>query len=122
MRTRGQERSAYALEQVCRIPQGKKKEDFTSFSAGVPAMILQNGLGQTVAFLCAKAKGDVEDKHYRMVEIIKMWIAQSRGESIADHKDFIRLLSERDQGYYLSVQQEVLRLLEWVKRYANAGM
>ncbi len=121
MRTRGQERSAFALREVCEIPENIKK-DFASFSAGVPAMILQNGLGQTFAFLCAKSKDDTKDKHYLMAEIIKKWISEYRSETIRSHKEFIQLLSERDQEFYFSVQKEVLLFLEWVKRYANAEL
>mgnify|MGYP000985804818 CR=1 FL=1 len=117
MNTRGQQRSAYALEMVSAVPENKKK-DFATFSAGVPAMILQNGLGQTLAFLCSKGT----DKHTIMLEIIKNWVARVLRVSNQNDREFIRGISAMEQSQYLEAQQEVLRLLEWVKRYANAGL
>ena len=56
MRTLGQERSQFALE---RIIGGKSKinedvKSFTSFTAGAPTVILQNGFGQAMAFWLSK--------------------------------------------------------------------
>lgn len=81
-------------------------------------MILQNGLGQTMAFLCAKGT----NKHTIMLEIIRSWVARCMNIAGRDDREFIHSISSMDQNTYLETQQETLRLLEWVKRYANAGL
>ncbi|HHO74856.1 MAG TPA: type III-B CRISPR module-associated protein Cmr5 [Deltaproteobacteria bacterium] len=117
MNTMGQQRSAFALKKVSEI-RPDLKEKFEPFSAGMPAMILQNGLGQSMAFLIAKGT----DTHTTMFEIIQEWLDNAKCISSAGGKDFIGKLSEVEQSKYLLAQKETLKLLEWVKRYANAGI
>ena len=135
MRTLGQKRAEYALEKVLEIPEGKKK-DFKSFSAGAPSMILQNGFGQALAFWLSKGtdknlKINEEDKHVVLFDIIWKWLPLEKEDvknSFIDkgkaktRPEFVRQLSCMEQTEYFSAQRESLSLLEWVKRYANAGL
>ncbi len=116
MRTIGQERASYALEKVLNLKCDRK--DFKSFSAGVPSMILQNGFGQVLAFLLAKGT----DKHIVMFEIIKEWLVRNHLAQGEDKEKFVRSLNNMSQQDYLMAQNEALKLLEWVKRYANADL
>ena len=122
MRTLGQKRAEYALEKVLKIPEGKKKEDFKSFSAGAPSTILQNGFGQALAFWISKAKGD--DKHSILFKMVKDWLIVNDFVKPQNNSDagFIKALSEMEQSGYHAAQKEALALLEWVKRYANADL
>jgi CRISPR-associated protein, Cmr5 family len=117
MRTLGQERAEFALNKVVDIPQDKK-EKFKPFSAGAPSMILQNGFGQAIAFWISKGKGE----HIEMFNIVKNWLCQNNLASGQNKRDFILNISQMDQSKYLTAQKETLALLEWVKRYANAGL
>ncbi len=117
MRTIAQERAEYALDKVLELDNGLR-EDFKTFSEGIPSMILQNGFGQVLAFLLAKGK----PKHIKMLEIIKGWLTDKRiglaeGNNL---EEFIKNINEMSQREYLSAQEETLKLLEWVKRYANS--
>ncbi|AEI15247.1 CRISPR-associated protein, Cmr5 family [Flexistipes sinusarabici DSM 4947] len=127
MRTLGQKRAEYALEKVLTISCDKK--DFKSLSSGVPSMILQNGFGQTMAFLVAKGtdkdmKIKENDKHIVMFRIIKEWLIKELStvgfNKNNNEKEFIKEISQLSQMDYLTAQKETLALLEWVKRYANA--
>ena len=125
MRTLGQKRAEYALGKVLAIPGGKKKEDFKSFSAGAPSMILQNGFGQALAFWLSKGT----DKHITIFDMIKNWLSYEKDDvknsfvtKTENPVDFIKELSGMDQIKYLTAQKETLALLEWVKRYANADL
>jgi len=125
MRTLGQKRAEYALGKVLAIPEGKKKEEFKSFSAGAPSIILQNGFGQALAFWLSKGK----DKHIAVFDMIRNWLSYEKDDiensfvkKTENPVDFIRELSGMDQIKYLSAQKETLALLEWVKRYANADL
>ena len=117
MRTLGQKRAEFALNKVVAI-QPDKKEKFKPFSAGAPSMILQNGFGQALAFWISKAK----DEHMTMFNIVKEWLCQNNFATGQSKTDFIRNISQMDQTKYLTAQKETLALLEWVKRYANAGL
>jgi len=124
MRTLAQKRSEFALEKVLAITTDR--EGFKNFSAGMPAMILKNGFGHALAFCLAKHK----DKHINMFEIVREWLSYNNGIDVTntfvqpnnDHAEFIRLISQMDQNQYLAAQNESLKLLEWVKRYANAEL
>ena len=137
MRTIAQKRAEYALEQVLKIP--KITDDFRSFSASAPSMILQNGFGQTMAFWYQKGSKkdkvrkdiivDTDDKHIRLLNIVKNWLSLKNGDinnkyikKTEEIKIFLAELSKMEQQDYLAAQEETLRLLEWVKRYANAGL
>ncbi|GAB6163715.1 hypothetical protein JCM12298_28750 [Desulfothermus naphthae] len=135
MRTLGQKRAEYALEKV--LKKAVNIDKFDSFVAGAPSQILQNGLGQTLAFWLSKGvkkdkntgqKGfDKQDKHIVLFDIIFEWLNFKEKDicnefipEIEKREKFIEHLNEIDQEKYLTIQKEVLALLEWVKRYAQA--
>jgi CRISPR-associated protein Cmr5 len=121
MNTIGQERSGYALEKV--LQAGTEKTDkFDSFTAGAATMILQNGFGQTMAFWLQKSKDKKNDKHGRLLEIVREWLDKKGVIKSSDSISFIKSLADVKQEEYLAAQKEALALLEWVKRYANAGL
>ena len=125
MRTIAQERARYALDKVLKLNNGLRKE-FKTFSAGIPSMILQNGFGQVLAFLLAKGtdedlKQKKNDKNIEMLKIIREWLVDRVGYAKGVNlKEFIKNISQMSQQEYLSAQEETLKLLEWVKRYANS--
>jgi len=132
MKTMGQQRSAFALQKLKCIQDIDDKDKFASFVAGAPAAILQNGFGQAMAFWLAKAwdkKGKQfkeKDKHYVLYSFIMEWLNKrnmiDRMDPEKDPKVFVTTISNIDQAKYLAAQQETLKFLEWVKRYANAGI
>lgn len=117
MRTLGQKRAEFALNEVINIPQDKK-EKFIPFSAGAPSMILQNGFGQALAFWIAKGN----DEHMMMLNIVQKWLCNNNLAQGQSKTDFLRNLSQMEQTTYLTAQKETLALLEWVKRFAKAEL
>lgn len=118
MRTLGQQRAQFCLEQLEAVPAALR-EEFKPFSAGLPAMILQNGFGQSLAFLQAKGK----DKHKQGFSIITSWLVQCKIVSDAPRDvEILMQISSMDQKNYLHAQKETLAMLEWLKRYANAEL
>jgi len=135
MRTLGQKRAEFALAEILKVQDESLKKDFKNFSAGAPAMILQNGVGQALAFWIAKAtdknlKIKTNDKHYVLFKIVMDWLAYEKGDikntfvkkKPNTPKEFLEEISTLPQDKYLTAQKETLALLEWVKRYANAGL
>jgi len=122
MNTMAQRRAKFALNQVLEITKNKDekaKKDFKSFSAGAPAMILQNGFGQTLAFWLAKGS----DKHTALFRTVKRWLTEeNKFLTKKGDADFMEELHSIDQSKYLVAQNEALALLEWIKRFANAEL
>lgn len=121
--TLGQKRSAFALDQVQKV----EAKNFDKLVAGLPAMILQNGFGQTLAFLLSKAtkQGRLEKNtsHYQAYVIMASWQTKlGRLKKMESPSDVIKEISGMPQSDYLEMQVETLALLEWVKRYANADL
>lgn len=123
IQTKQQKRAAFALKQVKNFKdnQGNDKEfhELANFIVGVPNMILSNGLGQTLAFLLTK-----KDKQKKTFSVIKDWLEDSNNlfftAKANTEMDFLTKFTTVDQKTYLSMQDETLRLVEWLKRYARA--
>jgi len=133
MRTMAQQRAEFALDRVLQsMGRITDKKNFASFIAGAPAMILQNGFGQTLAFWLAKGTKDGRingnDKHILLFDIVKDWLSlkdkdiRNNFASSGERVGLMREISEMQQNKYLSAQSETLSLLEWVKRFANADL
>lgn len=116
--TAAQKRSEFAIDQLAKGVGDQDK--FTKLVKGLPAMILQNGFGQTISFILAKGK----DKTYykKSYEIIAEWLKENKLVKSTKPGEFMIELSKMDQRNYLAAQQESLMLLEWVKRFAAAGL
>lgn len=119
MRTLGQKRAEFALKKVLELKTDK--EDFKNFINGIPTMIIANGFGQCMAFLKAKAKSTGNNKHQAVFDIVKGWLIER--ELITSEQvdsSFLEFLYKMDHREYRAAQEEALRILEWVKRFANA--
>jgi len=123
--TIAQKRSEFALLQLKEIPYNK---DFATLAAGLPSMILQNGFGQTMSFLLSKAteRADgqfrIQDKHYSAFKIIVDWLKKRQILNDGTEGNAVLQLSQMTQTQYLLAQEEAMKVMEWVKRYANSGL
>lgn len=117
MRTKQQERSAFALDQIEEEFGMNLEKTISNFIVGTPTMVLNNGLGQTMAFLLSKGGG----VHVQVFQVIRRWLAREiPALATADNYSFLKQLAVIDQNEYLWAQQETLKILEWLKRYARA--
>jgi len=129
MRSKEQKRSDYALQKLQPFMNGRTTgvaKDLATFIVGTPTMILQNGFGQTMAFLLAKCGGAcgenerLSDKHYFTFRAIAGWSHIINSRVPEDHMGFFQAVSGLDQQEYLTLQEEALKMLQWLKRYAKA--
>lgn len=123
--TLAQERSRFALEKVKNLRDDRKK--FGTFAQGLPAMVKQNGFGQTLAFLLHKGTDeqgnlDHSKEHTQAFEILAAWLEKRQILADTAPAAVMASLSQMSQQDYLRAQEEALALWEWVKRYANAGI
>ncbi|MDD3553721.1 MAG: type III-B CRISPR module-associated protein Cmr5 [Deltaproteobacteria bacterium] len=124
-RTLGQERAQYCLQKLEKLRCDRA--EFKPLTAGLPAMILQNGFGQTLAFLISKEKNKEQkeqngDKHRTAFDIITEWLIKRKLIHQGKPSDILKQISEMEQSKYLQAQKETLAMLEWLKRYANAEL
>lgn len=123
IQTKQQKRARFALQKISEYKNSckdsKEFHDLANFIVRMPNMILSNGLGQTLAFLLSKS-----DKQKKVFSIIKEWIQQNPKNSFyikgEENIDFLKSFCEIEQKKYLEIQNEILRLVEWLKRYARA--
>ncbi|MBW1973516.1 MAG: type III-B CRISPR module-associated protein Cmr5 [Deltaproteobacteria bacterium] len=122
MQTIGQQRAKYALNKLKDIKNNEQK-DYTQNVKGIPAMILQNGLGQALAFLASRTKTE-ENKgivYKKIKDHIGEWV-KDRIYRDQKNKDILRCITEGTAREYLEAQREALEILSWLKRFAEAGM
>jgi CRISPR-associated protein Cmr5 len=119
IQTKQQKRAEFALRELSQYKIGGVPSGHATFIVGMPNMILSNGLGQTLAFL--KAKSSKEERDF-VFNVLKKYIQQefSTFSNTNDDFSFLEKLNSISQSEYIKIQEEVLRMLEWLKRYARA--
>jgi CRISPR-associated protein Cmr5 len=112
MKLLSQERAAYAL---ARVQEAGQNHDYAGLCRDLPATLLQNGLGQSLAFLRSKSKEKAAENLYGD---ISGWLIEKRG--IYGGGDLIEAVIRGDRRDYMVAQEEALELSGWLKRFADA--
>jgi len=120
MRTIEQERAKYAWECVNEVKDEPFAGDYRNIAVKASSLILTNGLGQTLAFLKAKGKGDPADEHEVLFSQISNWLKKQLGIGRDDALEWI--VNDADSHRYRLATMEVLALLQWLKRFAEATL
>jgi len=95
------------------------KGKYGSVVRKLPSYILTNGLGQTLAFLKAKGKGEPGNEH----EILYRHLADWVGSKVHANGDFLDwLVNNATSQQYRLATMEALALLQWLKRFAEAEL
>ena len=120
IQTKQQKRAEFALKALDEFKITGVPSDIATFIVGMPNMILSNGLGQSLAFL--KAKSSKTERNF-VFNVLKKYLCEEYSYEFSkgpDDYSFLKRLNELDQAQYIKMQEEVLRMLEWLKRYARA--
>lgn len=119
-----QERAKRAHEFICQVKgEGEAYETgYKSLTRRLPAMIMVNGLGQALAFLCSK-EGGPEGALY---EHLSQWL-RSKEAPVAwesDKGDLLeRIIDARTTSLtYRQATREALAFTGWLKRFAEARL
>lgn len=108
-----QQRAAYAWKVV----QGQNGE-YGKLAKGAPALIMNNGLMQTLAFYQDKAKAH----HKALNKHIIDWLWERRprrDEGVAPtFEQTMQALQEDDNQTYRKATEETLALLRWIRQFA----
>jgi CRISPR-associated protein Cmr5 len=123
-----QQRAKHALAAI-RDLENKEYGHYVSYVNGLPAAILQNGLGQALATLLAGAKlakklnqrSEDEQARESLYHQISTWLCDSNEDApYSNRNDVLEAITLQDEDGYLRAQAEALAYLEWLKKFANA--
>ncbi len=118
--TKEQERAAKAWEDVAAVQGQSFGGKYGGWVKKLPALVLTNGLGQTLAFLRAKGKGKANAPQ-TLYNHLSTWIM---GE-VAHEKGSLLLLEwlmQQDSATYRRATTEALAFINWLKRFAEAQL
>lgn len=110
-----QERAAFAWD--C-AERGKGSKAFANLTKSAPALIMNNGLMQTLAFYKQKGK----DEHRMLLDNLCEWLGK---QDFSEHggKDFSSVMKKLHSGDSLSYRratEEALAFLKWLRQFASA--
>lgn len=94
----------------------KGKKEYGSLVRGLPAMILSDGLAQTLAFLLAKSKSGESKSHTLAYKQLSDYVCQR----LDANPDLLKWVLEQSSGDYRRAATEALAYLHWLKRFAEA--
>jgi CRISPR-associated protein Cmr5 len=115
------QRARHAYEKVMNL-QKQKYGNYVSYVKGLPATILQNGLGQAMATLLAAAKDNKEDAHKILYCHLQDWLCQGHpyADETTGEKKLMQQITSHGEKEYLVAQAESLAYLNWLKKFAVA--
>jgi CRISPR-associated protein Cmr5 len=118
--TMEQERAAAAWKDIGEVKKKAKEfgDKYKSLAQKMPSYILTNGLGQSLAFLNSKAKGNPTDEHGLLYEHLSKWVRPQVDPSSS--QPLLQWLLENDSHAYRRATTETLAFLTWLKRFAEA--
>lgn len=112
------ERAAFAWQKV----QDCSKE-YENLAKAAPALIMTNGLMQTLAFFASKGKSHHKELNMHIFE----WLGKRLNGSFkleSNHeevfKEVMNFLNDCDSSKYRQATEEVLALLRWIRQFASA--
>ena len=121
------ERAAFVVEKLIAFSKsaGEGKTDnsaICSTIAGFPALIMTNGLGQSLAFLIKKSRKDNRGDVYGLtVETIVEWLNRQGmlKSRPGNYADLLTELTTIEMDRYLASQMETLKLIDALKIYSR---
>jgi len=112
-----QQRAAFAWQRVeqakQKMPEGKYS-DYKNLAKGAPAMIMNNGLMQTLAFYHSKGK----DHHKLLGGDLVAWMSQQFAMP-EEYGELMNGLFEADSSHYRRATEESMHLLRWLRQFAD---
>jgi CRISPR-associated protein Cmr5 len=118
--TEDQKRAAQAWRCIEAVREQTFRKEYKSLAQKLPTLILTNGLGQTLAFLRAKGKGNSGNEHGALYSHLSQWVMkQVKGEA---SDNLLNWIVESDSLAYRRAATESLAFLGWLKRFAEAEL
>jgi CRISPR-associated protein Cmr5 len=119
-----QGRAAYAYQCAQKGASLDKKKEYKSYVKKMPMLIKTNGLGAAVAFAFAKgAKNGVaqeNDPWGVLYDQLEQWIREKGTLGQFPENRLAEKLTGISSADYRAATVEILALLNWIKRFADA--
>lgn len=129
LKTREQERAfdawnkVQSIKNITGIQEPEKfKKRYSGLARSMPAMIQTAGLGQSLAFLRARDKGDkgnTPTAEWKFYCHLSSWI--EKYNQIANN-ELLEWLITRTSDEYRQTTTEIIAYLRWLKRFAEAEL
>jgi len=114
-----QKRATYAWQRVelaqDKMPEGKYS-DYKNLAKGIPAMIINNGLMQTLAFLHSKDK----EHHKLLLADVCTWLHQQLAMPNC-YKMLMPHLFKAKSQTFRQATEESMHMLRWLRQFADTG-
>ncbi len=123
------QRAADALERIRLLQKTGEKEygNYVSFVKALPAVILQNGLGQALAAELASSgtENDTKNGHRCLFHDVCQWLGRNDAmapfpERYSKETGILDALVNGEESVYLQAQHEALAYVAWLKKFAVA--
>lgn len=115
--TTEQERANSAWNHIMQVKSSQK--EYGSLARGLPALIQTNGLGQALAFLRAKGKGERTKAHTMIYNHLSQWVCK-RMDTQNPPQDLLQWIIQQNSGLYRQATNEALAYALWLRRFAEA--
>jgi len=114
--TTEQRRAADAWKKAKESVQKDPKEyvRYVNYAKGLPALIMNSGLMQVMAFLHAKG-----DRHETLAGHLRDWLSQQCGTP-GDFESFMEHLYRADPRDFQAITAEAFEWLKWLRQLAPA--
>ena len=96
------------------------KKEYRSIVMKLPTLIITNGLGQTLAFLRSKGKGDKRKPEDKIYQDIDGWLSKNKNIHWNAKGELIERVIALPSDKFRQVTTETLAYLSWMKRFADA--
>jgi CRISPR-associated protein Cmr5 len=113
--TLDQQRTADAWQ--CAQAQSQSKE-YVNLAKGLPALIMNSGLLQVMAFL--EEKGPKQQHCSVVARDLRAWLRRRFAEVPEDFAGFMRALMNADSSKFQAITAESLAWLRWLRQLAAA--
>ena len=125
-------RAVFALDCVKNAFESPASKEYKSYCMRIPSLIVANGLAATVAFVFAKKndkQGNENKKSansrceaYKLIyQNIFQYVNNYSGGSITNNNDsaLLSYILNLQSAEYRSLTNEIIKLFEWMRRFAE---
>jgi CRISPR-associated protein Cmr5 len=100
----------------------KFKKEYRSLVLKLPSLILTNGLGQTLAFLKSKGKGNESNAEEKVYQDLQGWLTNTEiiNWGTVKQSELIERIMAINSDKYRLITAETLAFLNWLKRFTDA--
>lgn len=113
-----QERAAKAWDYIADVKDKPYAGKYGGWVRRLPSLVLTNGLGQTLAFLRAKGKRQVNAPQ-KLYDHVSEWVMGQVGTGTGS---LLEWLMRQDSVTYRQATTETLAFINWLKRFAEAEL